>query len=218
MVHENCIAGRKEYFRRKRAEFVETWVTDENGIVHIPLANGFEAVIFEHRKELASNFLWRLKRHTRTVCKYYAEAHATEEFREQFGRFASLHRVILGVGKGVEVDHKDGNGLNCLDTNLRIATRSQNASNRHYVNSTGYRGVALRPKCITRPFMAQIDYGGKNHNLGSFATAVEAAARYNAEAIRIFGEFAILNQIPEWEPESNHEPGGSGNDLCIQTH
>ena len=197
MIQPEIIAGRKEYFRKRREDFVATWITDESGLVHIPLGKGFEAIICAHRKELASDFLWRLKLHTKTKTKYYAEAAVIEELRHKYGRWTSLHRVIAGVPKGVQVDHKNGNGLDCRDDNLRPATGSQNASNRHYQNSTGYRGVARKPRCVTKPFMAQIEYDGRNHNLGSFKTAIEAAARYNTEAIRVFGEFAILNQILE---------------------
>jgi hypothetical protein len=214
-IQPETIAGRKEHFRKKRAEFFATWITDENGIVHIPLRDGFEAVINESKKEVASDFLWRLKVQKRkNVTKYYAEASVIEELRETYGFYTSLHIVVFGPKNSKEVDHKDGNGLNCLDSNLRDATRSQNSSNRHYVNSTGYRGVVRQQRCVTNPFAAQIDYEGKNHYLGSFRTAMEAGIRYNIEAIRVFGEFAILNQIPGWEPESN-KVSGENVSLCV---
>jgi len=194
------IGPRKEYFNRKRAAFVATWTTDANGIVHIPLKNGFEATISESKKEIASDFTWRLKKHSKKSAtgpdKYYAEASVPEEYRGRFKhRHESLHRVVSGVPDGVQVDHKNGNGLDCTDGNIRWATTSQNTSNRHYKNSTGYRGVFKIWK--SGNFGAQIDYQGKNHYLGSFPTAQQAARRYNAEAIEIFGDFAILNKFAD---------------------
>ena len=211
VIGEECREGNKDRFRKKRAAFVSTWKTDENGIVHIPLKNGYEARFSQQWKELASNFSWNLKiTKKKNVTKYYAEAVTTEEFREKYGKFTSLQRVILGVKGDVEVDHKDGDGLNCVDENIRIATRSQNASNRLYKNKHGYRGVVFQKGCTKHPFIAQVMHLGINHKYHSYATAVEAAIRYNEEAYRFFGEFAILNQIPGWEPESKTVPGGNG--------
>lgn len=184
------IRPRKEYFQRKRAAFVATWNTDSNGVVHIPLKGDFEALISESKKEIAAKFGWFLKKNKK---KYYVEAKTPEELREIFGRTTSLHRVVSNAPKELQVDHVNGNGLDCTDSNLRWATMSQNTSNRKYKNKTGYRGV-VENRCS---FNAQIDYGGKNHYLGSFSTAKEAAKRYNEEAIKIFGEFSILNEFED---------------------
>jgi len=216
-IQPETIAGRKEHFRKKRAEFVATWITDENGIVHIPLRDGFEALISESRKAVASDFYWRLRvTKKKNVTKYYAEAHSIEELRAKYGDSTSLHRVIMGLGKDddIQVDHKDGNGLNCVDSNIRLATISQNTSNRLYENSNGYRGVVRRSRCTNHPYTAQVMHLGKNYTFGGYKTAIEAAIRYNIEASRIFGEFAILNQIPAWEPESN-SVSGENVSLCV---
>lgn len=180
------IGPRKAYFQRKRAEFVATWTTDSQGIVHIPLRDGFEATISESKKELAAQFTWVLHG---SKGKYYAESKVPEEHRERLGQCTSLHRVVTGVSKGVEVDHKNGNSLDCTDGNLRWATTSQNTSNRHYKNKTGYRGVVE----YKYGFKSQIEFHGKNRSLGCFYTAEQAARRYNQEAIKLFGEFSILN-------------------------
>lgn len=37
-----------------------------------------------------------------------------------------LHRFVMNVGLKDELDHIDGNGLNCQKSNLRIVTRSEN--------------------------------------------------------------------------------------------
>lgn len=51
-----------------------------------------------------------------------------------------LHREVVD---GAEVDHKDGNKLDCRRSNLRSVTRKQNAQNTgpRSDNTSGYRGV-----------------------------------------------------------------------------
>lgn len=44
--------------------------------------------------------------------------------------FLSMHCQIMGKISGLEMDHRDGNGLNNQKDNLRFATRSQNMANR----------------------------------------------------------------------------------------
>lgn len=44
-------------------------------------------------------------------------------------------------------------------------------------------------------WVAGIYFDGKRHTLGYFKTEVDAAARYNTEAILRFGEFALLNNL-----------------------
>lgn len=44
-------------------------------------------------------------------------------------------------------------------------------------------------------WMARINCDGKEYYLGVFSDEVEAARVYNAEAERLFGEFALLNEI-----------------------
>ena len=190
MAVQDMIGPRKAYFQRKRAAFVATWTTDAQGVVHIPLRDGFEATVSESKKELAAQFTWVLHG---SKGKYYAESKVPEEHRERLGQCTSLHRVVTGASKGVEVDHKNGNSLDCTDGNLRIASDSQNASNRIYKNKTGFRGVSRIWK--SERFSAQIEYQGKTMYLGSFDEASDAARRYNDAAIKYFGEFAIINQF-----------------------
>lgn len=43
-----------------------------------------------------------------------------------------IHRLLLQPGPGLEVDHIDGDGLNCVRANMRIVTRTSNAHNKPF--------------------------------------------------------------------------------------
>lgn len=104
-----------------------------------------------------------------------------------------IHRLILNTPKGMMTDHKNRNKLNNLESNLRVATATQNRINSNISsrNTSGYRGVSRRKS--ERKWTASI--GSPNHPkgrtvLGRFKTKEEAALAYNKVAKEFFGEFA----------------------------
>ncbi len=99
-----------------------------------------------------------------------------------------MHRMILGTPSGYETDHINGDGLDNRRANLRVATRTQNGSNRHsWSSKSGFKCVYARGS----RWYAQI--GKERKNLGSFATAEDAARAYDRAALARYGEFAALN-------------------------
>lgn len=92
-------------------------------------------------------------------------------------------------------DHKDGDGLNNTRDNLRLANRSQNAANRRKALgcSSDYKGVYKRGS----KFLAMITEKGKLRHLGTFREELKAAQAYNDAALKIYGEFARLNDLEE---------------------
>lgn len=106
-----------------------------------------------------------------------------------------LHRFLMQlIGHdicGLEVDHKNGNGLDNYLRNLRIATRAQNCgnANKPATNNSGFKGVYFNKQ--NKNWVANI--GRPTKYLGSFTTPEDAARAYNAAAKKRYGKFAKLN-------------------------
>lgn len=109
-------------------------------------------------------------------------------------RMIFMHRLIGGDGK-LEIDHRNGNGLDNVRKNIRRSTRSQNASNRSRTkgNTSGYKGVIFDRRF--KKWYSRIGVGGKLIYLGCFKSSREAAAVYNKAAVEYHGEFAYLNPV-----------------------
>ncbi len=104
-----------------------------------------------------------------------------------------LYSLALPPKKGYEVDHIDRNIRNCQRSNLRYATRAQNAQNQAptVANSSGYKGVGWHT--YRQKWRAYIKKNQKAIHLGMFPTAELAALAYDHAARQMFGEFAYLN-------------------------
>ncbi len=163
----------------------------------IPLTQGQVAIIDAEDFERVSQYKWYANFDPR-----YADGGrfiAKTEIRINQKRTGLyLHRFILSASKGIEVDHKNGNTLDCRKKNLRLASRSQNNCNKTKVssNTSGFKGVYFNKKLRRKPFFSFIQTNKKIVFLGYYHTAEEAAKAYDAGAVKYHGEFAKLN-FPE---------------------
>ena len=152
----------------------------------IPLTQNKYALVDDEDFEEMSKYNWRF-------AQGYAIRHVRKD-KEKRRTTTRMHRMILDVKKGRDIDHVDGNGLNNQKINLRIATESQNMMNRklNKNNKSGYKGVHWH---IMGKWLAQIRCFGKGTYLGVFDNKLEAAKVYNEKAKELFGKFARLNSI-----------------------
>lgn len=105
-------------------------------------------------------------------------------------RLAFLY--MTGEWPSAEVDHIDGDPHNNCWSNLRNATRHQNARNMRMpkTNSLGFKRVHFYSRSKLNPYQAVIRIDGKWKSLGFFATPETAHAVYVLAAKFHFGEFA----------------------------
>ena len=189
-----------EQHARKRAERNSRWCEDINGIVYIPLTQGQVAIIDAADMERAQQYKWHARRSGKNQKKpsFYAEA----AIPGHPDKAIFLHHLILPPVPGLEPDHIDRNGLNCTRKNLRYATPSQNAANRvTHRNRRPYRGVYKTSD--DSPWRAKLMVNGKYFHRCGFETPEGAAEAYNSLAIEHYGEFAMLNKIPEGAKANN---------------
>lgn len=163
----------------RRAPFVE------GDIAFIPLTRGKIAVIDATDLPLVEGKNWSAHRRRNT---WYAARN--EKRADGKWRLLLLHRHLMGASDGQQVDHKNGDGLDCRRSeNLRMATPTLNAANTktRSDNTSGIKGVHLRRD--TGRWSARIRAHGVVHFLGCFDSAAEAQAAYAAACRRIHGEF-----------------------------
>ncbi len=104
-----------------------------------------------------------------------------------------MQRVIINAPDKLLVDHINGDPLDNRKSNLRLATKSQNMRNRKkaHNNKSGYKGVWFDYK--RDKWVAYIKINGSSKTLGRFINKEEAAARYDEESRKLFGEYARPN-------------------------
>lgn len=86
------------------------------------------------------------------------------------------------------IDHADTNKSNDALSNLRLASKGQNAANSKMSsrNSTGFKGVSLCSS--TGRYRASITINGHSKNLGRYDSPEEAHEAWVSAAVAAFGE------------------------------
>ena len=113
------------------------------------------------------------------------------------GQNYAAHRVAFAIHYGywpdADLDHADRERTNNKIENLRIATTSQNMSNRTKAinRSSKFRGVHWCNR--DKSWIAKITKNRKIRHLGNFRDEANAALAYDNAAKEIHKEFASLN-------------------------
>lgn len=153
------------------------------GVVRVPLTQGYEVLIDAEDAPHVMVRKWQVLK-----VKKFLYAYATVDGKKVF-----LHRFLMNAPRGVEVDHKNGDGLDCRRSNMRLATHQQNMANQRLSvrNKSGYKGVCWFPR--DSKWVAQTSHLGKHLCLGYFSDAADAARAYDRKVRELHGPFARPN-------------------------
>jgi len=147
---------------------------------------GGETLVSDQDYEELAKYAWRISFGSRSG-KPYVKRDVISEDGKKTTIF--MHRSITGCPRGLEVDHRDRDGLNNQRGNLVICSGWQNRTNRIGYSITGFKGVSRHGS----KFRARICFDDREIYLGAFVHAADAARAYDAAAFERFGEFAYLN-------------------------
>lgn len=161
----------------------------------IPLTKGQVAIVDAEDYEWLNQWRWHVHLNHRRY------PYAERRRRKADGPGPShipMHRVILDAPTFLEVDHRDGNGLNNQRENLRLATRSLNERNKHRQKALA-SGLPMGVRADRLHFRAQIWRGGRYIHLGMFSTSEAAHAAYLTTRTKFIAEekTSVLNLIRE---------------------
>jgi len=153
----------------------------------IPLTQGKFALVDDADFEAVNQFKWCAQKSGR---RFYAKRQAYSPEGKRILLF--LHSFLLP--KAVEIDHIDGDGLNCQRDNLRSATHLQNTQafkRKQLGTSSKFIGVSWNRNL--QKWDARVTVCGRQCFLGYFHSEKDAALAYDAAVQKYFGEFASPN-------------------------
>lgn len=158
----------------------------------IPLTQGQVALVDDEDFEELNKYKWFAVR--QRTGNFYASRCIVKRTNDSWNqKFIIMHRIISRTPDNLICDHKNGNGLDNRQKNLRNCNRSENNMNRKLTdrNSCGFKGVFFLKQ--TGKWRAAIGLHNKHFYIGSFSTKEDAAKAYDKKAKELFGEFAKLN-------------------------
>jgi hypothetical protein len=132
--------------RKKRASKPNAVTFTQEGAAILELAGGHRAIVDIVDYAAISCYRWH---RSGKAPLYYASTNSVIGDSVKHG--TSLHSFLAGDGGRMEVDHRDGDGLNCRRVNLRTATRSQNNANQRKQAGRSSRIQGRDVGCSSRP-------------------------------------------------------------------
>lgn len=148
----------------------------------IPLSRGKSAIVDDAVLERLRSFNW--------YCSTNGYAVAYDPSDTSGNSKIIMHRIIIEAPKGVEVDHINGNKLDNRLSNLRLASKQENARNRgkNSNNRSGYKGVCFAKG--SDKWRAYITVDGRQVHLGLHSTPELAYGAYCESLTKYHGSFA----------------------------
>lgn len=159
----------------------------------IQLTQGKIAIVDDEDYERLIQYNWYAHKNRYT---FYAARHTYIDGKVRPDKpIIRMHREIMNLSTGdkQQVDHRDQNGLHNWRNNLRIASPHINKLNQklRIDNTSGYRGVSWHKH--TKKWYSTVTINKKQKVIGYFPDKILAAKAYDKEAIKYYGNDAILN-------------------------
>lgn len=147
------------------------------------------AIVDEEDYEKVSNYKW-YGRKVKDEYKYAISSINNKNIR--------MHHFVFQkpTERNTVVDHINGNGLDNRKSNLRIATRKQNAQNKSN-NSTSYIGVFKLAENKYKSYCC-------NKHIGVYKIIEEAAKMYDIYVYLTLGEYAKTNNLITYEESQKY--------------
>ncbi len=165
----------------------------------LPLNSGQWAVIDAEDFGRISGFTWRAvwKKKCNT---FYAVTNPPRQ-AGQPRKSITLHRLLLGVGQGEDIDHRNHNGLDNRRRNLRPCSDSDNNGNMvlSSANTSGYKGVFWHER--RKRWIAGVQREKKVYRR-EFKKVEDAVSWHREMTLVLFGDFA--NPSGELESSQPH--------------
>ena len=149
----------------------------------VPLTQNNDAIVDTEDLISVSEFRWHVSSQGKL---HYAR-------RKKKGKTVYMHREIMNIPNGVQIDHINGNGLDNRKVNLRICNHSQNQQNRAKRGNKSSRFKGVDWNKSTKRWRVRICINRKRIHIGRYHDEVRAAQAYDQKAVELFGEFARLN-------------------------
>lgn len=158
----------------------------------ISLTQGKVAVVDDHNFDWLNEWKWYAQRVQNGAREVFYAARALPRVGGRQEK-VYMHQQIGNRLGFIQVDHRDLNGLNNLDSNLRDATNSQNRANSGKMPGTSsrFKGVSWFSRKLK--WAAQVTVFQRKVFLGYFVDEIDAALAYDRAARFFFGEFARCN-------------------------
>lgn len=146
---------------------------------------------------LLNRFVWTKTKGSREAKTFYARTSIRSK------KLLAHHLVFGRMNPTLMIDHRNHNGLDNQKDNLRTATKQQNAWNTEKMKTkhqSKYKGVHFRRnKQGEKRWFVVLRKNYKTFSFGTQDSELEAVRVYNKEAMRMFGEYACLNKIDQYD-------------------
>lgn len=151
----------------------------------IVLTQGKVAFVDDGDFDELNSYKWQAHKAPKT---YYAVRSLPRENGKR--PYVRMHDALLGKQQyPVEIDHKDGNGLNNQKDNLRLVTHRQNTQNKkNSIKTSAYPGVCFDKR--SGKWRSTITINKKFKHLGLFEKEYDAFNAYR-KAVCSIGEKVV---------------------------